>query len=174
MVTDILRTLLLRDIAALRRELEAYGDERLLWAPAGGAPNSAGALARHLCGNLRHYVGAVLGRTGYVRDRDAEFAAPPAPRAALLAELEATATDVARTLEMLDAAVLDADYPQPVNGRTLRTADFLAHVAVHLAYHLGQLDYHRRIVTGDGAGIGAVAVGELAAAPPRPATAALP
>lgn len=162
-------TILLRDLAALRREVEAYADETLLWARPAGAPNSGGALVRHVCGNLRHFVGAQLGGTGYVRDRDAEFGAPPVPRAALLAELAATAADVERALAALPAAAAAAPYPAPVNGRTVRTADLLLHLAVHLGYHLGQLDYHRRLVTGDAGGVNAVAIAELPAMPALPA-----
>ena len=164
MTVEILRTLLLRDLAAVRREVQAYADERQLWERPGGAPNSAGALVRHLCGNLRHFVGAQLGSTGYVREREAEFAAPATARAALLAELEATALDVERTLAVLPATALDGVYPLPVAGQRVRTGDLLAHLAVHLGYHLGQLDYHRRIVTGDGASVTAVSAQELPAA----------
>ena len=68
MISDTVRTLFLRDLRALRREIEAYSDERLLWETRGGITNSAGNLALHLCGNLQHFIGARLGNTGYVRD----------------------------------------------------------------------------------------------------------
>lgn len=35
--------------------------------------NSIGHLVLHLTGNLHHFVGGQLGKTGYVRDREKEF-----------------------------------------------------------------------------------------------------
>jgi uncharacterized damage-inducible protein DinB len=157
-------SILARDLAALRRELEAYPDERDLWATPPGVPNSAGTLALHLAGNLRHYVGAVLGGDGYVRDRDAEFARRDVPRAELAAGIAEAEAAVRRTLAALPDARLAEEFPQPVGERRIVTADYLVHLAAHLAYHLGQVDYHRRLVTGDGRGVGAVSPRELASA----------
>jgi len=83
-----LAALLDRDLRALRRELEAYPDERQIWQQVPGLPNTAGTLALHLAGNLQHYIGAQFGGTGYVRDRDAEFARRGVSRAELVAEIE--------------------------------------------------------------------------------------
>jgi len=155
---------LARDLATLRRELEAYADERAIWATPPGAPNAAGTLALHLAGNLRHYLGAVLGGDGYVRDRDAEFARRDVPRAELLADIAEAEAAVHRALAALPDARLAEEFPQPVGERRVRIADYLVHLTVHLAYHLGQVDYHRRLVTGDGRGVGAVSPRELASA----------
>ena len=73
-----------RELRTLRRELEAYPDERQLWQEVPGLPNSAGTLALHLTGNLQHYIGACWGGTGYVRNRDAEFGQRDVPRSELL------------------------------------------------------------------------------------------
>ncbi len=83
-----LAAILDRDLRGLRRELEAYPDERQIWQPVPGLPNTAGTLALHLAGNLQHYVGARWGGTGYVRNRAAEFARRDVPRAELLAEID--------------------------------------------------------------------------------------
>ena len=66
----------------------------------------------------------------------------------------------------MDSAVLDEMYPMPVANRRLTTSDFLGHLATHLAYHVGQIDFHRRIVTGDAKGVGPVSPAELASARP--------
>ena len=163
MLRDAVQTVLLRELAALRRSVESYPDEASLWALPGHVPNAAGTLALHLAGNLQHYVGAVLGHTGYVRDRDAEFARRNVPRDELLAEIDAAAVAVERGLAEYGDDALEAPYPEQMGGRTVATSVYLIHLASHLAYHLGQVDYHRRTVTSEGSGVGAL---PLAALPP--------
>jgi len=166
MLTQSVRALLIRDLATLAREVERYPDEQQLWARPPGLPNSAGVLVRHLCGNLQHFVGAQLGATGYRRDREAEFGAPPCSRADLLAEIATTRAAVAAVLERLPAEVLAREYPLALTGRSLGTGDFLIHLAVHCAFHLGQVDYHRRVVTGSSESAAPMAIPELASARP--------
>jgi hypothetical protein len=155
-------TILDRDLRALRRELEAYPNEGDLWARVPGVPNVAGTLALHLAGNLQYYIGAVLGGSGYVRDRPAEFARRDVPRSELLREIEAARTAIARALG--GAVDVDGEFPETIAGKRVRTGDYLIHLATHFAYHLGQLDYHRRIVTGDDKGIDAMRPTELSSA----------
>jgi hypothetical protein len=170
MVVEILSRMIRRELATLERELSAYADERDIWHTPPGITNSAGTLALHLVGNLRHFVGAVLGGSGYVRNRPAEFADRDVPRSDLIDLIRRASSDVERALRRVGPERLDALYPLEVAGSRLRTLDFLIHLEAHLAYHLGQVDYHRRVVTGEGAGVGAVAPGELlTAAPAEPA-----
>ena len=164
MMTTALAGVIARDLRALRRELEAYPDERDLWRLVPGIANSGGTLALHLAGNFEHFVGAVLGATGYVRDRGAEFARRDVPRGELLREVDETLAVVQRTLAQLGDDTLARPFPQAVGGVTVTTGDFLLHLATHLTYHLGQVDYHRRMVTGRTEQVGAVAVGELPSA----------
>ena len=154
-----------RDLRTLRAQLEAYGDERDLWLIAPGITNPPGALAAHLVGNLQYYVGAKLGGTGYVRDRPAEFARRDRTRADLIAAVEETRSIVRATLASLPETELDRDFPEAVGGAHLSTGDFLIHLTTHLAYHLGQIDSHRRLLAG-GTSIRAVPVSELASARP--------
>lgn len=158
--------LLTRDLQALRRSIEAYPDDSLPWRQPPGLPNSAGSLALHVAGNLRHYVGATLGGTGYVRDRDHEFAARNLSRAELAAGLAAAEADVRYTLGRLTTAELERAFPLPLAGHQYTTDDLLLHLVTHLSYHLGQVDYHRRVVTGDATPIGAMALPALASARP--------
>jgi hypothetical protein len=155
-----------RELRALERELNAYQSEDQLWVLPEGLPNSGGTLALHIAGNLRHFIGTVLGGDSYVRDRDAEFARRDVPRAELVAELRLADKSVRETLGALDPAKFNEPYPLPVLNRRLRTGDFMLHLATHLAYHIGQVDFHRRIVTGDATGVGAVSPGELTSAQP--------
>jgi hypothetical protein len=157
----LLAVTIAREVRAVRREIEAYPDDAAVWRVVPGLPNAGGTLALHLAGNLRHYVGARLGGTGYVRDRAREFAARDVPRAEIVAQLDAALADVERALPAVDPATLGAEYPEPVAGRAFTIAEMLVHLGAHLAYHLGQIDYHRRAATGDAAGVGAIAISEL-------------
>lgn len=161
MLTDDLTTTLARDLRALAREVAAYPDDAAVWREVPGLPNSAGVLARHLAGNIRHYIGTALGGSAFERDRADEFAARGLPRAAIIAEVEAAGADVARVVPGLTAAQLDADLPVPVGGHRVGTRRFLLHLGAHLAYHLGQIDYHRRSVAPGAGSVNAMAVEEL-------------
>lgn len=156
-----------RELRSLRLELEAYPDEQLIWALPPGLPNSAGTLALHLAGNLRHYVGAILGGNGYLRNRDEEFAARDLPRSVLLAQISEAETAVESTLPHLSEAQMSQPFPEPIREHHLQTGELLVQLAVHLAYHLGQVSYHRRLVTGNAQGVGALSAAELVAARSR-------
>ena len=153
-----LRRILLRDLDTLRAELEAYPREEQIWEAPDGIRNTAGTLALHLAGNLHHYIGAVLGGTGYVRDRPGEFGDRDVPRGELLARIDDARAVVARVLAELPDERLADPFPVEVAGVTPPTGRLLMHLAVHFGYHLGQLDYHRRIVTGNPDGVGAQSV----------------
>ena len=102
----------------------------------------------HLCGNLQHFIGTVLGNTGYVRNREKEFFPNQGiQKAELIVEIEKTSAVVFTHLSNLDPAILETDYPQQVLGKTFKTGAFLMHLAGHLNYHLGQINYHRRLLT---------------------------
>lgn len=164
MLVSSVHAILRRELGAVRRSVEAYPDDASLWAHPAGLPNAGGTLVLHLCGNLQHFVGTVLGGTGYTRDRDAEFSRRGVPRAELLAEIDATAAAIDRGMAALaddDHGGLAREFPARITNRPIATGDMLVHLAVHLAYHLGQIDYHRRVVTGDARGVGAVAPAEL-------------
>jgi hypothetical protein len=161
MTTDTLRRLLLRDLSALQREIQAYAREEDLWSCPPGIENPAGSLALHAAGNIQHFLGTHLAGTGYVRDRDREFTGRGIPRAALMRELDHAKEAVRAALATLPASRLAEPLPVDVGGVRPLTGVFLLHLAAHLAYHLGQVDYHRRLVTGEGATVGAQAVAEL-------------
>jgi uncharacterized damage-inducible protein DinB len=159
---EILAGLMVRDLRAVQRELEAYPSEASLWVRPDSIPNAGGTLALHLAGNLRHFVGALLGHTGYVRDRDAEFARRDVPRAELLRELDAAIADVSTVLPTLSADRMDAFMTIGHGDRQVQTGEFLTHLAVHLSYHLGQIDYHRRLTSGASSSVDALSLSALA------------
>ncbi len=161
MLVAAVASILDRDLRALARAVEAYPDERDLWRLPPGAPNSGGTLALHLAGNLQHYFGACLAGTGYRRDRPAEFADREVPREEILRRIEAARAAVRAAAERVDETALERDFPEAIAGGHVATGEYLIHLVSHFAYHLGQLDYHRRLVTGDARGTGAVRPAEL-------------
>ena len=164
MTGPVFAAVISRELRALERELNAYQTEDQVWQLPPGLPNSGGTLALHAAGNLQHFIGAVLGGTKYVRDRDGEFQRRDVPRSELVEDLHRADQAVRVTLERLDPSALDGTYPIAVANRRLNTGDFLMHLVAHLAYHTGQVDFHRRIVTGDTTGVGAVSPTELSSA----------
>lgn len=149
MLSGVLIQLYERDLAKLRAEIEQYSDEADLWKVSGEITNSAGNLTLHLIGNLKHFVGAVLGDSGFVRDRDAEFSSKGVLRDQLLADVDATAIVVKATLEKLTDEDFAKTYPIEVFGHPMTTEFFLVHLTTHLTYHLGQINYHRRLLSAE-------------------------
>ena len=138
-----LKTLFVRDLEKLIVQLEGYSSDAAVWVLAGEIKNSAGTLALHLVGNLNQYIGVGLGHTDFVQDRPAEFATRNVPRAELISQIRATITVLERVL----GPDLDPlrTYPDEVLGYPMTTQYFLIHLYGHLNWHLGQVDYHRRL-----------------------------
>ena len=158
---DWITNVITRELKALRREIESYPTERDLWEIPPGVANPGGNLALHLAGNLQYFIGNVLGKNGYVRNRDAEFADRDVPREELLREIDNAIAAVELGMSRVSEADLAKPYPEKVGGVNSSTGAFLAHFATHLAYHLGQVDYHRRIMTGESKTVKAMALTEL-------------
>jgi len=145
-MTESLNKVMQRNLQQLKKEMTAYTNEKDLWLMEGEIPNSAGNLCLHLCGNLQHYIGTVLGNSGYVRHRDAEFSTKDVPVIELLLLIDTTMEEISNTLSNLDSESLTKDYPEQIFGSPMTTEYFLIHLASHLGYHLGQINYHRRLL----------------------------
>jgi uncharacterized damage-inducible protein DinB len=143
---ETLKQLFLRDLEKLKTEISSYRDEKNLWKISGDISNPAGNLCLHLCGNLQHFIGATLGNSGYVRNRDAEFSKKNVPIRELVAEIELTTEVVQKTLLELKEEDLQKTFPINVFGYEMTTEYLLTNMAAHLTYHLGQINYHRRIL----------------------------
>ena len=154
-----------RELKALRREIETYPSDADLWEVRPGITNPGGNLALHLAGNIQYFLGNVLGKSGYVRNRDAEFADKDVPRAELLREIDNAIAAVQAGMSKITESDLAKPYPEAVGGVSSTTGAFLAHFATHLAYHLGQVDYHRRILTGESKTVKTMALSELGGKP---------
>ena len=149
MITLHLIPLFQKDLDKLKEEITLYPKDEQLWQVREGITNSGGNLCLHLTGNLQHFIGAVLGDSGYVRNRDAEFRLKNVPRSKLLEDIDITRSVVTDTLEQLSKNELQKDYPLPVlNEEKTNTSYFLLHLLGHLNYHIGQINYHRRIISG--------------------------
>jgi hypothetical protein len=145
-MTQELLALYRRDLEKLIAELEAYPNETDLWRVAGEIKNPAGNIVLHLIGNLNLFIGVKLAGSQFVRDREAEFMVKDVPRAELLQKLRQTIAMLEQILPALEAATLEAKYPLEVLGYPMSTQYFLIHLYGHLNWHLGQVNYHRRMI----------------------------
>jgi uncharacterized damage-inducible protein DinB len=146
MLTQTLKSLFSRELEKLKREIELYKEESKLWIVEKGIANSAGNLCLHLIGNLNTYIGKELGGTGYIRNRDLEFSQKDVPRNELLKKIDETKLVVGKALDTMTDKQLEQDYPAPVFDYKMTTGFFLVHLVAHLTYHLGQINYHRRLL----------------------------
>lgn len=145
MLTGILINLFERDLSKLEEEIAAYETPAGIWLVPSGIKNSAGTLCLHLCGNLQHYIGAVLGHSGYVRNRELEFSDRDVPTEDLLVLISSTRRVILTVIAGLSPEDLEQVYPEKVLAGSLSTGHFLVHLSTHLSYHLGQINYHRRL-----------------------------
>ena len=146
MLTTTLQQIFKRDLEKLKIEIESYKDETNLWEIDRAVTNSAGNLCLHLIGNLNHFIGAEFGKTGYVRDRPLEFSDKDVPREILIQKINDTITVVDVSLSKITDTQLQQEYPIIVFAEPMSTEYFLIHLAAHLSYHLGQINYHRRLL----------------------------
>lgn len=146
MLTHTLISIFIRDLTKLKTEIELYENEANLWLVEKNIANSAGNLCLHLTGNLRAFIGAQLGNCGYVRQRELEFSSKDIPKAELIRQIEETIMVVSQTLNKLTEEDLNREYPIVVFAEKMTTGYFLVHLATHLGYHLGQVNYHRRLL----------------------------
>ena len=146
MLTDTLKTILSRDLLKLKAEIELYKDEKNIWLIDKGIANSAGNLCLHLIGNLNTYIGKEIGKTSYVRNRDLEFSLKDVARTELVNNIDATVIVIQNALSKMKEDELDKEYPLLVFDKKTSTEYFLVHLVAHFSYHLGQVNYHRRLL----------------------------
>jgi uncharacterized damage-inducible protein DinB len=146
MAIETLKTLFNRDLNKLKAEIRSYQNESKIWSIDKNISNSAGNLCLHLIGNLNTYIGAQIGKTNYIRNRELEFSQKDIPQAVLIAQIEATIQTVNDALLLLTDDDLRKEYPLLVFETKTSTEFLLIHLTTHLAYHLGQINYHRRLL----------------------------
>ena len=146
MLTNTLIKLFTRDLNALKKEINAYNNEDNLWLVTKDISNCSGNLCLHLVGNLNHFIGATMGNSGYVRQRDLEFSLKNVPRETLVKQIDDTIIMVSDVLKTLTETDLQKEYKRRAFEDTMTTEYFLVHLTMHLSYHLGQINYHRRLL----------------------------
>ncbi len=146
MLSQHLTELFLRDLDKLREEIALFKNENQLWFTQGDVKNSPGNLALHLTGNLKHFIGAQLGNTGYVRERDKEFSDKNIPREKILQGIDEASEVVKSTLSKLRDEDLQKNFPILFLNKQHTTLEILFILYGHLNYHLGQINYQRRLL----------------------------
>lgn len=147
MLTESLIPIFERDLLKLKKEIEAYETDDQLWVLRGEIKNSGGNLALHLIGNVNHFIGAILGETGYVRNRDAEFESKNVTREEIVKMIVDTVPVISSALGKVDAQSLIQDFPVQKWDEPRRADYMLLHLFGHFSYHLGQINYHRRLTS---------------------------
>ena len=146
MLTETLKIIFGRDLKALKSEIESYNNEANIWLTDKSIANSAGNLCLHIAGSLNWFIGAQFGNTGYIRKRDHEFSAKNISRADLLSEIDKTMSMINDSLSQIKEEQLENPFPISFKDLKLTTSQFLIHLTTHTAYHLGQINYHRRLL----------------------------
>jgi uncharacterized damage-inducible protein DinB len=146
MLLETLKTLFNRDLTRLKNEIEQYKNETDIWEIKGQISNSAGNLCLHLIGNLNRYIGKELGGKDFIRNRELEFTSKNIPREELIRRVANTIEVINQTFDNYDEKHLENEYPILVFDHKTSTEYFLVHLTTHLTYHLGQINYHRRLI----------------------------
>ncbi|WP_185145447.1 DinB family protein [Chryseobacterium indoltheticum] len=145
-MTESIKSLFTRDLNQLKKEIESYQNEEAIWKIDKDILNSAGNLSLHLVGNINHFIGSILGNSGYVRNRELEFSLKNIPKTELILQIEKTIEVVHSSLDQLSEEDMNKEYPIQALGYPMTTEYFLIHLFGHLNYHLGQINYHRRLL----------------------------
>ena len=146
MIVNSIKSIFIRDLSKLKGEIESYPNENSIWEIRSDINNSAGNLTLHLIGNLNTYIGAELNKTGYIRNRELEFTLKNIPRVQLIQSIEATISVIENVLDQLSVKDLKKEYPTLIWEKKTSTEYVLIHLTTHLAYHLGKINYHRRLL----------------------------
>lgn len=148
MIQEALKKLYIRDLHKLKTEIQSYKDEASLWKVTGDTKNSGGNLSLHLIGNLKTFIGNGLSDIGYVRQREFEFAGKDVDRVELYKEIDETIDIVTQGLDQVTDEQLAGDFPIVIWKEATGMTFTLIHLHAHLNYHLGQINYHRRMMDG--------------------------
>ena len=146
MLNNVLADFYERDLRKLIEEVNLFKDEENLWRTQGSVNNSCGNLVLHIIGGLNYLIGATLAHTGYVRERDNEFARKGVERKVLVAQLEELVPMINKTINALTPDEMEAEYPIFFDKPKTSNSYVLLQLSLHLNYHLGQVNYLRRIL----------------------------
>ncbi len=146
MVQETLIALFTRDLGTLKSEIAAYKDETRMWKVSGDLTNSAGNLCLHLIGNINHFFGALIAQNGFVRDREAEFGSTNVSREEMLSGIDNAIEVMRGAIAGISDSELGEVFPIMHRDKEVTMIQMLLHLSTHLNYHLGQINYHRRLL----------------------------
>ena len=130
---------------SLKDEISLYKDPENIWLLSGSISNTPGNLCLHICGNLNHFFGAVIGNTGYIRERDQEFSKRNLSREELFGAIDETKIMIGKIFDDLTQDDINKIYPINKFGENVTYGFIFSRLVSHLSYHLGQINYHRRL-----------------------------
>jgi hypothetical protein len=146
MLIETVKSIFSRDLLRLKSEINLYKDESNLWIVEDNIANSAGNLCLHLIGNLNTYIGAEFGKTNYIRNRELEFSLKNISKKGLIEQIDNTILVVEMSLNNITKEQLKNEHPILVFDKKTTLEFLLVHLTTHLSYHLGQINYHRRLL----------------------------
>ncbi len=135
-----------RDLNKVIQEIESYENEDHIWSLSGSISNTGGNLALHIAGAINHFIGAVLGKNGYVRERDKEFSVKHLSREEIVSQVKSAIDTIQQVLPGISETNLENEFPEKPGGKSMTTGFFMIHLVSHINYHLGQINYHRRLL----------------------------
>jgi len=141
------KELFLKNLNSLRKDIDSYSNEKDLWSLKGDTKNTPANLCLHICGNLKHNFGKILGGGDYIRNRDAEFSKKDLPKAELLKEIDETIEIVSPVLNNLKEEDINRIFPDSSHGEGETIGGALTRLSWHFGYHAGQINYQRRLLT---------------------------
>lgn len=139
------KQLYLNFLNSLKDEISLYKDPGKIWLLSGSISNTPGNLCLHICGNLNHFFGAVIGNTGYIRERDQEFSKRNLSREELFGAIDETKIMIGKIFDDLTQDDINKIYPINKFGENVTYGFIFSRLVSHLSYHLGQINYHRRL-----------------------------
>ena len=139
------KQLYLNFLNSLKDEISLYKDPENIWLLSGSISNTPGNLCLHICGNLNHFFGTVIGNTGYIRERDQEFSKRNLSREELFGAIEETKIMIGKIFDDLTQDDINKIYPINKFGENVTYGFIFSRLVSHLSYHLGQINYHRRL-----------------------------
>lgn len=146
MSTDELIVFFEGELNNLITEIGRYKNEENIWRIENHISNSAGHLTLHIIGNLNTFIGKETGKTNYIRQRELEFTQQNVSRLELINSIHTTIAMVKQSLRSITNEDLKKDYPILKFSKVETNEYLLIYLIKHLTYHLGQINYHRRLI----------------------------
>lgn len=144
-------------IANLRKYAERIAvslgklDAAQIWARGSERENAVGNLVLHLCGNVRQWIVAGVGRQPDTRDRDAEFdARGGVPASELIARLREIVEQAVAVIDSVTAERLSERLV--VQGYDVSVLEAIYHVVEHFSHHTGQILFATKAFTAEDLG----------------------